>query len=68
VSGLQIARSFRGALTLSVALGMLCVVAGLYASFVVDVATGPAIALASTAVFVLVIGARGLAGARRARA
>jgi zinc transport system permease protein len=67
-AGLQLARSFRGALALSVLLGMLCVVAGLYASYVVDVATGPAIALSSTAVFVLALGIRAFTDARRARA
>jgi zinc transport system permease protein len=64
-SGLQLARSFRGALALSVALGMACVVAGLYASYVVDVATGPAIALASTTVFIIALLVR--AASARAR-
>jgi ABC-type Mn2+/Zn2+ transport system permease subunit len=36
---------------------MACVVAGLYASFVVDIASGPAIALASTLVFVVMVAA-----------
>jgi zinc transport system permease protein len=54
-ASLQVARSFRGALLLSVALGMVCVVLGLYASFVVDIASGAAIALASTLVFVVMV-------------
>jgi zinc transport system permease protein len=56
-ASLQVARSFRGALLLSVALGMVCVVLGLYASFVVDIACGAAIALASTLVFVVMVAA-----------
>jgi zinc transport system permease protein len=56
-ASLQVARSFRGALLLSVFLGMVCVVAGLYASFVVDIASGAAIALASTLVFVVMVAA-----------
>jgi zinc transport system permease protein len=59
-AGLQVARSFRGALLLSVLLGMACVVAGLYASFVIDVASGPAIALASTVAFLGAVGFRAL--------
>jgi zinc transport system permease protein len=65
-AGLQLARSFRGALAISVALGAASVLAGLYASYVVDVATGPAIALASTALFVLALLVRA-AVARRTR-
>ncbi|MFA5860079.1 MAG: metal ABC transporter permease [Candidatus Thermoplasmatota archaeon] len=57
-SGLQLARSFRGALAISVLLGMVSVIVGLYASFVYDVASGAAIALASTAVFLVSAGLR----------
>ncbi len=60
-ASLQVARSFRSALALSVGLGMASVVAGLYASFVMDVASGAAIALASTLVFVVVLVARAIA-------
>lgn len=59
-AGLGVARSFRGALVASVALGMLSVVAGLYASFAYDIATGPAIALASAALFVVALAAQGV--------
>lgn len=59
-SGLQLARSFRGALVLSVLLGMVSVIVGLYASFVLDIASGAAIAIASAALFVVVSVARGL--------
>jgi zinc transport system permease protein len=57
-AGLQIARSFRGALVWSILLGALAVLVGLYVSFAVDVASGAAIALASTAVFLLVTAGR----------
>jgi zinc transport system permease protein len=67
-AALHLARSFRAALAISVLLGLVSVVVGLYASYVVDIATGPAIALASTAVFVVALVARSLAGRRKAGA
>jgi zinc transport system permease protein len=68
-SALHLARSFRAALAISVVLGMVSVVVGLYASYAVDIATGPAIALASTAMFVIALVARAVAArSRRGRA
>ena len=57
-AGLHVARSCRSALLVIIGLGALSVVLGLYVSFVVDVASGAAIALASTAVFLVVAATR----------
>ncbi|HEV8360681.1 MAG TPA: metal ABC transporter permease [Candidatus Thermoplasmatota archaeon] len=64
-AGLQLARSFRRTLLAAVALGMVAVLLGLYASFAFDIAAGAAIALASIALFVLAAAQRAV---RRGRA
>ncbi len=54
-TGLQFARSFRGALMLSTGFGILSVLIGLYASAANGFATGASIALASTILFALAV-------------
>ncbi len=54
-SAMQLSRSFRGTVAISVVLGAMAVVAGLVASFVYDVATGGAIVLCSIGIFLLCI-------------
>ncbi len=51
-SSLQIARSFRGVITLSIGLAVAAVIAGVLAAAEYGIATGGAIALASTVLFV----------------
>lgn len=63
-SGLQLAKSFRGAIGLSVAYGVASVVAGLYATAAWGLAPGAAIALLSTVLFGLTVGARSLVTSR----
>jgi zinc transport system permease protein len=60
-SALQFARSFRGALALSVLFGVASAAAGLYASAEWGYATGASIALASTAFFAASVAARSAA-------
>lgn len=57
-SALQFARSFRGALVLSVAAGLASVVAGVFVAAEYGYPTGASVALAATAVFALCVLAR----------
>jgi len=52
-AGMQLARNYRGVLAVSLTVGTGCVVAGLYLSFWLDVASGAAIVLTLFAAFLL---------------
>jgi len=54
-SSLQLSKSFKGTVRLSIALSMLAVLVGLMLSIVFDVATGGAIVLVSVAIFVICV-------------
>ena len=56
-SALQFQRSFRKTLVLSVAFGLVSVLAGIYAAAQYSLATGASVALAATALFALSVGA-----------
>ena len=64
-TSLQMARSFRGAIALSVAFGLASVLAGVYASTAYGASTGASIALAATALFAVVVLGKGLLGQAR---
>lgn len=61
-TGLQLARSFRGALGLSVAFGLAAVLAGFAAAVAWDLAPGGTIVLAAAGGFVGVVGGKGIVG------
>lgn len=54
-SAMQLSRSFRGTVMISVAMGIIAVMLGLVLSFLYDVATGGAIVLISISVFMLCV-------------
>lgn len=60
-TGLQFAKSFRQALAYSVCFGLASVLLGVFAAAEWGLATGASVALASTALFALAVGAKGLA-------
>lgn len=62
-TSLQFARSFRGAIALSVAFGLASVLAGVWAATEYGYATGASIALTSTLLFAAGLGVRRVAGA-----
>lgn len=59
-SALQLARSFRGAIAISIAYGVASVLAGLYATAAYGLAPGASIALLSTVLFGATVGVRAL--------
>lgn len=61
-SAMQLSRSFRSTVAISVALGVFAVVLGLVISFLYDVATGGAIVLFSIAIFLLCVLFKKIAG------
>ena len=63
-TSLQLARSFRGALLLSVLFGTASVLAGVYASIEHGTSTGASVALASTLLFAVVVGGKAVLRAR----
>lgn len=62
-SAMQLSRSFRGTVVISVVLGIVAVLLGLVSSFLYDVATGGAIVLISIAIFLLCIALKKILGA-----
>lgn len=66
-ASLQLARSFRAAVLLSVGFGLLSVLAGVYASTEHGLPTGASVALAATLLFALVVGGKTLAAGLRSR-
>lgn len=65
-TSLQFARSFRFALALSVVVGLVSVLVGLYVAIAYGLATGASIALSSTLIFGLALGGKALASRLRA--
>ncbi|MGD0818155.1 MAG: metal ABC transporter permease [Methanomassiliicoccales archaeon] len=54
-SAMQLSKSFRGTVSISIALGVISVVFGLVSSFIYDIATGGAIVLFSIMIFLLCV-------------
>ncbi len=61
-TGLQLARSFRGALTWSVAVGLVSVLVGLAASYQLNLAPGGAVVLSAVAILLVVISYKRIRG------
>ncbi len=61
-SAMQLSRSFRGTVVISVVLGIVAVLLGLVSSFLYDVATGGAIVLISIAIFLLCVALKKILG------
>ena len=59
---MQLSKSFRGTVSISIILGVIAVVLGLITSFVYDVATGGAIVLFSIMIFLLCVGLKRFIG------
>jgi zinc transport system permease protein len=61
-SAMQLSRSFRGTVAISVVMGIIAVLMGLAASFLYDVATGGAIVLISIALFLVCVALKKIVG------
>ncbi len=61
-SAMQLSKSFRGTVSISIILGVIAVVLGLITSFLYDVATGGAIVLFSIMIFLLCVGLKRFIG------
>lgn len=61
-SAMQLSRSFRGTVGISIALGIIAVLLGLVTSFIYDIATGGAIVLISIGLFLLCVALKKIVG------
>jgi zinc transport system permease protein len=61
-SAMQLSKSFRGTVSISIVLGVIAVVLGLVTSFVYDIATGGAIVMFSIVIFLLCVGLKRFIG------